>query len=59
LTIKIVRRMKHTYPRAINLVAAGMIDLESLISHRFPLQESASAFAFAEARQGLKVIINP
>jgi L-iditol 2-dehydrogenase len=59
LTIKIVRRMKHTYPRAINLVAAGLIDVESLITHRFPLQESAAAFAVAEARQGLKVIITP
>ena len=59
LTIKIVRRMKHTYPRAIKLAAAGMIDLESLITHRFPLQESAAAFAAAEARQGLKVIITP
>jgi L-iditol 2-dehydrogenase len=59
LTIKIVRRMKHTYPRAIKLVEAGLIDVESLITHRFPLQESATAFAVAEARQGLKVIINP
>jgi len=59
LTIKIVRRMKHTYPRAIKLAAAGLIDVESLITHRFPLQESAAAFAVAEARQGLKVIINP
>lgn len=59
LTIKIVRRMKHTYPRAIKLAAAGMIDVESLISHRFSLQESAAAFAAAEARQGLKVVIYP
>jgi len=59
LTVKIVRRMKHTYPRAINLVAAGLVDVDSLITHHFPLQESAAAFAAAEARQGLKVIINP
>jgi L-iditol 2-dehydrogenase len=58
LTIKIVRRMKHTYPRAIKLAAADLIDLDSLITHRFPLQESAAAFAIAEARHGLKVIIS-
>jgi len=59
LTFKIVRRMKHTYPRAIALVDAGLIDVDSLVSHHFPLKECAAAFAAAEARQGLKVIINP
>jgi L-iditol 2-dehydrogenase len=59
LTINVVRRMKHTFPRAINLVASGMIDVESLISHRFPLTDSAEAFRVAEAREGLKVVIKP
>lgn len=59
LTIKIVRRMKHTYPRAIKLAAAGLVDLDSLITHHFSLQESVAAFTVAEARQGLKVIITP
>ncbi len=59
LTIKLVRRMKHTYPRAISLVAAGLIDVDSLITYHFPLSESAAAFEVAEARQGLKVIVTP
>ena len=59
LTIKIVRRMKHTYPRAIALVSAGLIDLDVLVSHRYPLAEGAEAFQVATAREGLKVVIKP
>jgi L-iditol 2-dehydrogenase len=59
LTIKVVRRMKHTYPRAIELVAAGLVDVDSLISHRFSLTEGAEAFRVAAAREGLKVVIQP
>jgi L-iditol 2-dehydrogenase len=59
LTIKIVRRMKHTYPRAIDLVATGKVDVESIVTHRYTLDESAEAFSSAESRKGLKVVINP
>lgn len=59
LTIKLCRRMKHTYPRAIHLVERGLVDLRSLVTHRFPLMESAQAFATAERREGLKVMIEP
>jgi L-iditol 2-dehydrogenase len=44
LTIKYVRRMKHTYPRAIAMVRDGLIDLDSLITHRFALEEAAEAY---------------
>ncbi len=37
LTIKLVRRMKHTYPRAIEMVNTGQVDLEPLITHRLPI----------------------
>ncbi|MCA9950300.1 MAG: alcohol dehydrogenase catalytic domain-containing protein [Anaerolineales bacterium] len=59
LTIKIVRRMKHTYPRAIALAAAGLIDLDALVSHCYSLAEGAEAFQVAAARKGLKVVIKP
>jgi L-iditol 2-dehydrogenase len=58
LTIKLVRRMKHTYPRAIELVSQGLVDVRSLVTHRFPLMQAAEAFAVAERREGLKVLIN-
>lgn len=57
LTIKLVRRMKHTYPRAIELVSKGLVDVRSLVTHRFPLAQAREAFAVAERREGLKIII--
>jgi L-iditol 2-dehydrogenase len=45
LTIKLCRRMKHTYPRAIRLARRGRVDLRGLVSHRFPLKRAAEAFA--------------
>jgi L-iditol 2-dehydrogenase len=59
LTIKLVRRMKHTYPRAIELVQRGKVDVASLVSHCFPLEQAQQAFEAAQRRDGLKVIINP
>jgi len=57
LTIKLVRRMKFTYPRAIQLVENGQIDVRSLVTHRFPLEQAQQAFTVAQRREGLKVII--
>ena len=44
LTIMMARRMKHTYPRAIQLATSGMVKLDDLISHHFPLDETPAAF---------------
>jgi len=57
LTIKLVRRMKHTYPRAIDLVSRGLVDIRSVVTHRFPLEQAVEAFQVAERREGLKIII--
>ena len=57
LTMKLVRRMKHTYPRAIELVSKGLVDVGSLVTHRFPLSQAVEAFKVAARREGLKVII--
>lgn len=57
LTLKLCRRMKDTYPRAIELVQTGAIDVRSLVTHRFPLREFQRAFAAAEKREGIKVLI--
>ena len=45
LDIRLVRRMKHTYPRAIRLAESGLVDLHGMISHRFPLEKTPEAYA--------------
>ncbi len=59
LTIRLARRMKHTYPRSIHLVQRGLVDLSGLVSHRFPLERTPEAFALnvAYADQVVKVAI--
>jgi L-iditol 2-dehydrogenase len=59
LTIKLSRRMKFTYPRAMQLVEDGLIDVRSLVTHRYPLSEYEQAFQVAGRREGLKVVIAP
>lgn len=57
LTIKMVRRMKLTYPRAIQLVQSGRVDVRSLVTHSFPFDQSIEAYHLAAKREGLKVMI--
>ena len=57
LTLKLVRRMKFTYPRAIQLVESGKVDVRSLVTHSFPFEQAVEAFVVAARREGLKVII--
>jgi L-iditol 2-dehydrogenase len=59
LTLVLVRRMKDTYPRAIDLVARGVVDVRSIVSHRVSLDDAAAGFALAAARDGLKVVVCP
>jgi L-iditol 2-dehydrogenase len=60
LTIVMSRRMKHVYPRAIQLVSNGTVNVNALISHRFPLADAPAAFALNDAYQDqvVKVIID-
>src|SRR4029450_7018088 len=50
LTLVLSRRMKHAYPRAIRLVEDGLVDVRSPVTHRFPLERGAEAFAAASRR---------
>jgi L-iditol 2-dehydrogenase len=59
LAILLSRRMKYTYLRAIQLVDDGLIDLRSLVTHRYSLSEYENAFLTAGRREGLKVMVLP
>ena len=45
LTIRMSRRMKHVYPRAIRLVQQRKVDVNAIVTHRFSLSRAADAFA--------------
>lgn len=59
LTIAIVRRMPEVYERAVDLAARRVVDLKSVVSDRFGLDQASGGFAFATRREGLKVLIKP
>ena len=58
VTVRLVRRMKNTYPAAIKLVQTGQIDLKTLATHHFPFEETLNAFETAKQRMGIKTLIN-
>jgi L-iditol 2-dehydrogenase len=58
LTLYICRRMANVYPTAIRLVSTGQVDLKPLISNRYSLANSDKAFQEAEARTGLKIVVD-
>ncbi len=45
--------------QAARLVNSGLIDLSPLVSQRFPLKEAVQAFAAAEDRKSLKIVLEP
>jgi L-iditol 2-dehydrogenase len=50
-----VFRYCNCYPPALALLGAGRVDVKSLITHRFPLDEAKAALDFAKDRKDLAV----
>ena len=44
LRIQWCRRFKNNFPRALELAASGQVDLASLVTHSFPLEQVREAF---------------
>jgi L-iditol 2-dehydrogenase len=60
LTLVLLRRMKDdVYERGARLAETGRVDLTSLVTARFPLDQADEAFRVAASRRGLKVVIQP
>ena len=59
LDLRFSRRMNRAYPRAIALVEAGLVDVSSVVTHRFAIADFEAAFRTAVRRDGLKVILEP
>jgi L-iditol 2-dehydrogenase len=45
--------------QATEIVNSGLVDLSDLVSQRFPLKEAVAAFAAAEDRKSLKIVLEP
>lgn len=56
LTFAMVRRMHDTYPDALALAEAGL-DLDALVTARYPLERAAEAFTAAAERTGDKTVV--
>ena len=52
LTVNFSRRMKRVYPRAIDMVQDGAVDLASLVTHRFALDDTREALAQGARYEG-------
>jgi L-iditol 2-dehydrogenase len=61
LTIRLVRRMAHTYPATIHMVAKHLIDLKALVTHHLPLGDIGKAMELLSAYDDgvIKAIIIP
>lgn len=57
VTLQLVRRMKHVYPRAIALTERAAINLRACVSDCLPLARTDDAFKLAVRRNGLKVVV--
>jgi L-iditol 2-dehydrogenase len=45
--------------QASQIINSGLVDLSGIVSQRFPLKEAVAAFAAAEDRKSLKVVLEP
>lgn len=48
-----------TFPKAVQLIESGKLDLDKLITHRFPLEEIHKGIDLINAGKAFKVMINP
>ena len=60
ITVKYIRRQNHCVQPAIDLIAGGKINVDSMITHRFSLDNIQSAFdLLTDYRDGvIKAMIN-
>lgn len=60
ISIALVNRYAHTWPTAIALVSSGRVDVESLVTHRFDLEDTEAAITLAATiPDSMKAVIYP
>ncbi len=61
LTVSGLFRYVNCYPPSLDMIAAGVVDLKALITHRFPLEEVPTAMPWVDENkdQVIKAVIEP
>ena len=61
LTVRLVRRFRFAYERAIDLVRRGAVDVASMVTHTFDLSETERAFKLVAAHDDgvIRAVIRP
>ena len=60
LRLSLVNRYNNTWPLAIELVSSGRVDVNPLITHHFPLEESADALTLgSRVTDSVKAVVHP
>jgi L-iditol 2-dehydrogenase len=59
LTVTGTYRYANTWPTAIALAASGAVDVDSLVTNRYPLAQAAQALASTTAAGTIKSVIEP
>lgn len=60
LSLSWVNRYNNTWPLAIELVSSGRIDVKPLITHHFPLEQTADALTLGKrVSDSVKAIVHP
>jgi len=61
IRLQFVRRQNENFPEAIRLVEAGLVKLEPMLTHRFPLERAKEAFELAEEKRdgAIRVAVLP
>lgn len=60
LTVVLSRRMKaHHMHQAIDLADSGAVDLDGMITSRYPISRGPEAFAELVKQSGLKIVVKP
>jgi L-iditol 2-dehydrogenase len=54
-----VFRYTNTWPTSIELIAAGKVNLDAIVSHRFGLDDVEAALNTTSDPKAMKIIVNP
>lgn len=60
ITISLVNRYRNTWPLGIALIASGRVDVDPLVTHHFPLDQTRDALLLGRTvRDSIKAVIHP